>query len=429
MSRSRSRNTIRKIAATTATLAVAGTAGTVLTPGAAEAASGDISGVSYVNFDPNPYICEEIALPTCLPDHGIGKSNTIYVHQELVDGEYRFTDLTGTSTDTDDVWMQTDFSAQCRANYRLESAYMEHGGTTDASTSLQTQGLGDGSHTWPQPVNTDNRTIPHRNVALHQDAETFADAQWGTDDVLQWGEDRIAERVAAGHDEDHARTLGYVTDQIAILSATVHCKKVWHWRTDWRRTAGGHPVTIVYLPIGAEPGDEQPNWRDAVIPPPFQRPDTGPGILTEGFQVEQVTLSALEDEADACLLHLSGTVSTNGPGEVSYRFVDELGNKSQVFDVEVDQTQVAMLDHHIELDPVHVETGLHAVGGEPGDLTAHDDGEIGGYVQEEGDNVQGYFFIEVFSPHMAESNIASYNVDGCTTGGTGETQQIPATRG
>ncbi|MGI9577317.1 MAG: hypothetical protein ACR2OH_03875 [Microthrixaceae bacterium] len=421
-----------KIAAAGLALTVAGTTTSVLgAPGAAGAASGDSNGVNYVNFDPNPYICEFNALPTCLPDHGNGKSNAIYVHQSLVDGEYRFTHLSGTSTDTDDVWMQTGFSAQCGTSFRLNAASMRNGGTTGASTSADGAGLGDGDVPWPQPVNHSNRTIPFRNVALHQDVNDFADAHWGADDVLQWGEDKIAMRMEAGHSEEGARSLGHIQDQIAILSATVKCRKITGFqglfgRVDWRTTAGGHPVEIVYLPIGAEPGDEQPNWRDAVLPEEPTRPGPGPGRLTEGFHVNAVTLSALEDEGDACLLHLSGTITTNGPGGVSYRFVDELGHKSQVFNVDVDLTQVAMLDNHIELEPIALGTGLHAVGGAPGELTAHDDGEIGGYAAEEGDNVQGYFYIEVFSPHMAESNIASYNVDGCTTGGT---QRIPATRG
>ncbi len=166
--------------------------------------------------------------------------------------------------------------------------------------------------------------------------------------------------------------------------------------------------------------------RDGELDLPHQRPGTPAGGLVEAFHVEQVTLSAMSDGDDACLLHLSGVVTTNGPGEVEYRFVDELGVASQVFTAQVDQTQVAMLDHHIQLDPTDLGTGLQAHGVAPDGLIAEGDGEVGGYAHEQGDNVQGYVTVEVVAPHAASSNIASYNVDGCTTGGGAS---VPTTRG
>ena len=423
----------RRVAALAAIAALVGSILTFLAPGTAGA---DINGVNYVNFDPNPYYCDQLALPTCLPDHGIGKSNTLYIHQELVDGEYRFTHVSGTSIFPDDVWMQTTFSAQCRTRFRLNWAEMDPGGVSSESGSPNGSGTGNHDALWPQPVNQDNRTIPERNVALHQSIDNVL-AQWDltTDDLLEWGEQRVADSVADGATLQDARTA--VWDDLTfhyIVSANVGCRQIsgmyaWLDNVEWKQVARGMPIQFVFLGAGMEPGDEDdPNFRDVEIPgdePTLPQPASDD--LREEFRVNDLTLFALEDEADACLLHLSGVVQTNGPGEVTYRFVNELGVKSQQFSVQVDQTQTAFLDHEIELDPIVLDGGLEPAGGGEVDqlVTDEGDGGIGGYAQEEGDNVQGYFFIEVSAPHGFESNIASYNIDGCTTGGTAE---IPGTR-
>lgn len=431
-SRRGGRRALRAAAALTVTFLLAGVLGAVLQPGTAAALA---NGVNYVNFASNPYFCDGASLPTCLPDHGIGKANTIYVHQELVDGQYRYARATGTSTDSDDIWVQTTFSAQCGLRFRLNEAFMSHHGNTDASTSIDASSPGDGStRTWPQPVDTSNRTIPQRNVALHQPVAEFTAQQWAMspEELFQWGEDLVAEDTEVGYSEAYARTMGHTAERLAGLSATVTCRQIsglyaWAGNVDWRRTHSAHEIQIVFLPIGGEPGDEdQPGWRDAELELPPSRPEPAADDLVEGFRVDQVALSAIPDTEDACLLHLSGVVTTNGPGEVSYRFVDELGVGSQLFSVQVDQTQVAMLDHHIELEPVDLGTGLHTDGADPDGLVAPGDGGIGGYAQEQGDNVQGYYRIEVVEPHALLSDVASYNVDGCTVGGVA---QIPTTRG
>jgi hypothetical protein len=375
-------------------------------------ASNATRGVKFVHFGSNPVICDG-AIP-CLPGGGHGKSNTIYISQTEVNGEYRYTDVFGTAQDPDNVWLQTTLEGECASNHRLSRLEISAGYVGDFAdqvAEVDTPLAG-----WPitQPVDPDNKTLPRRNVAVDVPVEQVVDSLMlaAPLDLADWGEQRIADLVADGTPEGEARIAPYSYTSSVGMNATLTCRRrTNHDRHPFATDSTWHTLEIVWLGVGMEPGGEDnDDWRDAVLPEPTPPEPIEPN-LSVGFQVTQASLAVVADPADACLIHLSGVVTTTEPGTVSYRFVDEFGQRSQTYAVEVDHTRTTMFSHPFVLEPVTVTPP--ASHGGPDDLTVADDGEIGGLTQEPTDNVQGYFQLEVVEPHAKSSNIASYNVDGC----------------
>ena len=141
-------------------------------------------------------------------------------------------------------------------------------------------------------------------------------------------------------------------------------------------------------------------------------PDIQPGAddLSMGFQVNQAALAISPKPYQGkcpAKIHLNPTIEATGKGTVKYRFVDQLGNHSQTFQVKFDKHDVKFLDHVIEIDAKGKPKGLGFAVAQPqgGDfgLTAPNDPNL----------VQGYFKMEVLSPHPKESNLADYSVK-CT---------------
>ncbi len=185
-------------------------------------------------------------------------------------------------------------------------------------------------------------------------------------------------------------------------------------RCDVGADATAAPVEVVFLGVGEVPGNA---WRDATIEPPAPPAPAGdlpmPGALAEGDAVTQAELVVGLDPHDACRLNLTGVITTNGPMTVEYRFVDEMGVGSQLFSVDVDQTQTAFLDHHVMLP----EQAPHLDGGGIGDWSPTE--STGGPLElsdAESDNEQGWFQLHVTSPHGLWSDIEGYNVEPCTPG-------------
>lgn len=405
----------RHLARLAVVLMVAGLFGTVLVSVQEALAANATRGVKYVEFNARPDVCFEDNAVPCLPDAGTGRSNTLYVRQHEVDGQLRYDEVFGTGPDGN-VWFQTTLSGECASGHRLSSLRIKSGHEGDHAG--QTDEVDSATFSVGQPVDHDHQTVPNRNVAVHVPADLVENEllMGGPVDLAAWGETRIAERVADGVSEHNARVEPYTTASWAGMNATLVCRRRSNDRYPYATDSTWHPVEIVWLGVGMEPGDETDDgWRDGLLPDDPAPPAPIDPNLSIGFQVTQVHLSAIPDPADACLLHLSGVVTTTEPGVVSYRFVNELGQRSQTFDVHIDQTRTAMFAHQVQLDPVVLDP---AGSDEPPDaFTAEDDGKIGGLVHEDGDNVQGYYQLEVVAPHEKLSGIASYNVDGCVAPG------------
>jgi hypothetical protein len=142
----------------------------------------------------------------------------------------------------------------------------------------------------------------------------------------------------------------------------------------------------------------------------------GPNDVAASFQVNQAALAITpKPYAGKCpaKLHLNPTIEATGKGTVKYRFVDQLGNKSQEFQVKFDKHDVKFLDHIVEIDDKGKTKGL-------GFATPQAQGGGLGYAAPTVPHLnQGYFQVEVTSPHHKLSNIADYSVK-CTVQTAGE---------
>jgi hypothetical protein len=166
--------------------------------------------------------------------------------------------------------------------------------------------------------------------------------------------------------------------------------------------------------------------RVATDPNPDPTPiPTGSNDIAMGFQVNQAALAITPNKYEAkcpAKLHLNPTIEATGKGTVKYRFVDQLGNKSQQFQVKFDKSDVKFLDHVIELDGKGKPKGLGFAAAQP------QGGALGLSANTQPGLTQGYFQLEVLSPHKKLSNIADYSVK-CTvkTAGDGEIATVPDT--
>jgi hypothetical protein len=131
--------------------------------------------------------------------------------------------------------------------------------------------------------------------------------------------------------------------------------------------------------------------------------------ISVGFQVSQAALAAtVKDHVGHCPaeLHLNPTIETNGPGVVKYRFRDHLGAASPVYQASFAKADIKFLDHVVEIDRKDPQQGgLVAAQGSGG--------ELGLKAPTDPNLVQGYYQLEIVSPHKKVSNIADYSV-ACT---------------
>ena len=179
----------------------------------------------------------------------------------------------------------------------------------------------------------------------------------------------------------------------------------------------------------------QPSWANINVicqkggpqrtvsdPAPKPKP-TGSNDIAMGFQVNQAALAITPKDYEAkcpAKLHLNPTIEATGKGTVKYRFVDQLGNHSQTFQVKFDKSDVKFLDHVIEIDDKNAPKGLGFKAAQP------TSGALGLAAPSDPNLTQGYFRVEVLSPHKKLSNIADYSVK-CTvkTAGDGKVTTAP----
>lgn len=206
-------------------------------------------------------------------------------------------------------------------------------------------------------------------------------------------DDGMSEADARAQTEDHA--VGFPT------ALTIGCKGLLATTPTYNGDSQTMPLMIRYLGHGdvadLQPSDPVPP-SDGQIDPQFVDQTT----------VTQAQLFAIPDpEGNGCGINLSAVFTTNDQTTIEYRLVNELGVKSQVFNVPVDQTHTAYVNHWLDLTDAVLDAedlGLVA--------PTESDGPFG-YTTEDTDRVQGYFQVEVLLPHHKMSNVASYNLPAC----------------
>lgn len=412
----------RLIVAVLAVVAV-GAASLPLWGGSASAA-GYNSGVKYVDFRDGATACFDGQALPCVIGAGQGVSNTIYVSQGEVAGELRYDDVVGTAQDPSEVWLAATLGAECRGSFRLHSVRIAPGHSDVEGWTLESE-----AGPWDERLDAHDfaagsKTLSQRYVPISIPIEDLLGdhtLDLDVDQLLEQGEDRVSDAVDAGVDPEVARRTSFEqTFEIPAHAEVVCNRKGLFGRTVERQMheSATLPLRIVWLGLGAEAGEEwSGDWRDAQLPAPdpVPAPPAPPASsqavdvpLTSDTWVTQAHLSVLPDPTDECRLHLSGTLVANGETEVSYRFVDHLGQRSDTYQTEIDQTFTTFVDHHVDLEPVVVDGGEF----DPG-LVAPQEQSIGGLTANPTDRVQGYYRLEVLSPNPLLSAVADYNVEPC----------------
>jgi hypothetical protein len=171
------------------------------------------------------------------------------------------------------------------------------------------------------------------------------------------------------------------------------------------------PMMVTYRGLPGNVPDLLPPDNDPPQQPTFPNPV---GAFTSATRIEQAQLSILPDPArDPCGYALSGTFVTNAPTEVRYQVVDHLGARSKEFTVEVDQILVAFVSHEIEF----AEGGTEPIGFAAAESGAGDADGLAfsnTFLANPTDNIQGFYRLETLAPHVAQSNVVSYNLEDCS---------------
>jgi hypothetical protein len=353
-----------------------------------------VSSVSYHGAIDSCYAGQ--ALP-CTPNAGEGASNLIQVSQgETPEGDLVFDDVDTTSSWGDDyLWLGATIGAECRRTYDLSYAYINLGWQYgNAHTPPEVQ--------WPGTSVSISvphaRTMPEKLVALNFSLDEILDGGYMTDfgsldDIYDYGESIIDARIASGMNEAAARAEGFTFDTWVATHAEVGCDRALS-TAPWSKMMGWyHPVTIEYIPVAQTPvRDEFPPAEDLTVDP----------------AVTAVALSVVSDPGSRCSLHLSGTITTNAPTDVDYRFVNPYGQPSNTFTVAVDQTHVAMVDAIVQIPTAPESDPGGDLAPPPGD-----DGGIGGLVGGSSDQWSGVFELETLSPNGVVA-VDGFTVDWCS---------------
>jgi hypothetical protein len=369
-------------------------AGWVGTPAGTSHAAYNI-GVKSLDFTPTLDWCLPGQWVPCTPGAGSGESNTLQVTQSVVDGYHQFNGLESTSAIDGSLWVGADIGAECRRGYKLFFAEISAGGTES-----------DGMWREDEVVKSlfevsvpNTRTMPVKRVAVELPiAETFSPTgAYGvptTDDFFAYGEEVIADRVASGMSAAEARALPFQVVIPFSLNGSVVCRGTigQHYKYEKSYTLPT-TLTVEYLPV-------------EVAAPSLDQAAPGGGLVADA-SVTDVELFVVQDPADPCTLHLSGSIHTNAPTNVEYRFINPNGQPSNTYNIAVDATQSVLIDRTVEvprIDNPHASDDL-AVLDAPSDL---DDL----YVDIPTDQYSGTYMLEVMSPnHM--SDVDGFVVDYC----------------
>ena len=364
---------------------------------ASPATAGIDLGADFVNVSLVEVECVEGQALPCPPGAGVGAANTIHVRQSLVDGEWVYDTVVGTSADPDDVWMQVAWEGDCNLGYSLiegrvvSGHFDEHGWWNTYHPELNSMwhtldGLPDANHHITQ-------------FAMHHPVDEVLEVN-GFDDadpvghLLQLAEARVHDRIDAGMTEAEARAVTEVEQITGPWHGLVACKGNVFGSEYFEADPTTLTLDVVFEGVEPEPGVVEPHETGGLQ----IAPALGQAVLVVEPAVD-----------DPCLVYASGTFVANRPMTVEYRLVNHLGQKSQLHSVEIDQTLVAHVLHEIavpELEDTEVDEQLGVELPADGPLDAKADVDSG--------LVSDVLHLQVVSPHPFASNHEGYSVPPCS---------------
>lgn len=317
-------------------------------------------------------------------------------------GRQRYTTLKGSNfPDWNIVNLRVRVKGQCKLGYRLSAVNVRNynlgsciEGPFNACGIQPQANIAEPVVVQNVPFTVGNRTLGARDVDFHVPLDYFAS-------LIDYGNEQVAIRAAGSPvAEDTIRAVDWTEYLKQAVGLSIRCAAVVGYTgldKWWGYDTYSKEVRVVYRGASAEFDLTNPAPGDGGVYNPLLPPNQTFSIPPH---VGAHLLALEDDDPDECKLHLSGTFTTNGPMTVFYHLVDNLGEQSPVYKVEVDQTQNAFVHHTVDLGEIEQDGPEPSI--DPG------------FSAKPTDLLQGYYRIEVVSPVAAESDNASYSVKPCT---------------
>lgn len=357
-------------------------------------------GVNFLDVEAGHDLCIDDPPLPCTSGAGVGVPNVMTVHQNKVGGEYQYNEIGGTSLLDDHLWLSVDYDAGCRTAHHLVAGWVDGDIDSPLQDGLTDVVEFDGS-SWGSAVDVgSSKNMPGRKVSLNVPIDQmFEQGLFASDIDADWffdlAEEEISLMVWSGMSEEDARATAFEMQRDLTVQAGVQCR--------WNGPGSGRgytktinvdiPVTIKFVPV------ETSHSRE---------PSDRPGSLQTAPAVTGLALSVLDDPDDPCTLHLSGTIQTNYPTTVTYRFIDPRGNVSGTHTVDVDLTNTAFVLHSVQIPPAPTPEPIDDVV-----LPGHGPGQNYGSAVDT-DLYSGGFTIETVTPHHRSAS-DGFEVPYCTT--------------
>jgi hypothetical protein len=343
---------------------------------------------------------------------GATEANTVVVTQsDTGNGQYEFDTL------ADGTWLALEIGATCRTSHRLFAANVSNGMAPTDAFWTDVEQLG----SWAHPVSVPNEksmaptevAVPTPNPELFAGSVPALAAFPNPSDIYAAGEAEIARRIADGMTETEARALPWELHTAARVLVEVVCRYVAWPHSKWQQTAEVLvPFTIRYEPVEIPVGAQHGVADDLHM-----------------ANVTHVDLHVEPDLHDPCVLHLFGTIVTNGPTNVEYRYVSPFGTPSDTESVAIDDGGIGFVHRSVQIpfaptdeeDDGFVDSGLGV--GQAGDWAPIDTGGVGPVngdkaVVDDG-KFSGTFEFETTWPNQV-SAVDGFSVDYCDQGTVGE---------
>jgi hypothetical protein len=363
-------------------------------------------GVKSMTFDWANDHCEPGQALPCTPGAGVGDANVLRVTQSKVGpGQWAFTDLSGTATDSDNLWLAADIAAECRTGYKLFQAQVDTGTMKTAPGWYDAPEAG----VWVQEVPVPNaKSMPEKRIAINlpivDEGEFVAPIAYMSSpaDVLAAGEAEIARRVADGMAETEARALAWELNTTVRLRGEVVCRGNHGLHLKRRLDRELHiPLTVVFEPYVAPVGEMHGVANDLALP-----------------QVTSAHLTVSQyEQGGECSLVLLGTIGTNMATTVEYRFVNQYGQPSNTYSVQIDDSGIGFVQHEVAIptldtpDPQQDLAPLLGGGGPSQGLVDVD--------TTADEQYSGTYELQILTPNQM-SDVDGFNVDYCAGVVSGE---------